>query len=437
MKLFQFDIENKTYIIFISSIIWAINFRATFKNIDAHMDTGSYTSLKYDNIVILAKNILCCLFLAIYYLQIKINKSHSKNEKEIITTNVGSMVVVHVKKKKAKKNSYIYSIFFLNKINDSQKKIIFSLKIFFLILIIYLSEEIYFIFVNNHILDMSIVPIRNIGILISILIFSPLLLKNSFIKYRHQFIPLAIIFILSAGIIFFDATKVERFNKIYGLNFISYLFSFVLMGLEAILIKYLLDRHFLSIFLILGIKGVIGTFIFTIISIVHTKIEFLYFFDKFLYFEYEEMYEIFGTFQKLLYIISLVILQYLKMLIINRFSENHLLSTLMIADIIYFPLYCIERFGIQRFGITNKTTFCFNSLLGFITVFLMLIFNEILECKFWGLNTNLKKNINKRQVKDIMISLSEVNTNTTLTEEDIKNIESSRPSENSNIDENK
>jgi hypothetical protein len=36
-----------------------------------------------------------------------------------------------------------------------------------------------------------------------------------------------------------------------------------------------------------------------------------------------------------------------------------------------------------------------------------------------------------------MISLSEVNTNTTLTDEDIKNIESSRPSENSNIDENK
>ena len=40
----------------------------------------------------------------------------------------------------------------------------------------------------------------------------------------------------------------------------------------------------------------------------------------------------------------------------------------------------------------------------------MLIFNEILECKFWGLNTNLKKNINKRQIDDIMISLAEINT---------------------------
>lgn len=30
----------------------------------------------------------------------------------------------------------------------------------------------------------------------------------------------------------------------------------------------------------------------------------------------------------------------------------------------------------------------------------MLIFNEILELKFWGLNTNLISNINKRQKKD-------------------------------------
>ena len=31
----------------------------------------------------------------------------------------------------------------------------------------------------------------------------------------------------------------------------------------------------------------------------------------------------------------------------------------------------------------------------------MLIFNEILECKFWGLDKGLKRNINKR--KDIII----------------------------------
>jgi hypothetical protein len=30
----------------------------------------------------------------------------------------------------------------------------------------------------------------------------------------------------------------------------------------------------------------------------------------------------------------------------------------------------------------------------------MLVFNEFLECKFWGLNVNLQRNINKRQNED-------------------------------------
>ena len=45
MELFQFNINHKTIFIFITSIVWAINFRSTFKNIDSHMDTGSYSSL--------------------------------------------------------------------------------------------------------------------------------------------------------------------------------------------------------------------------------------------------------------------------------------------------------------------------------------------------------------------------------------------------------
>ena len=33
---------------------------------------------------------------------------------------------------------------------------------------------------------------------------------------------------------------------------------------------------------------------------------------------------------------------------------------------------------------------------------MMLMFNEILECKFWRLNINLEKNINKRQIEDFL-----------------------------------
>ena len=84
MALFQFDIDNKTLIIFITSIIWAINFRSTFKNIDAHMDSGSYLSLKFENNLILVKNLLSCLFFIGFYYEIKLNKLNPKNEKKLL-----------------------------------------------------------------------------------------------------------------------------------------------------------------------------------------------------------------------------------------------------------------------------------------------------------------------------------------------------------------
>jgi hypothetical protein len=410
MNLFQFDIENRTLVIFITSIIWAINFRTTFNNIDLHMDSGSYTSLKFDPFIILIKNIICCSFLIVYCFEKNSNQiKASQDEKQIVSTKRGSTVIFEYLPKKKKNNSLLNNIFFLHKLTDSREKIFLSLKIFFAIIIIYISEEIYFIIANNHILDRIICPIRNLGILISLSFFSPLLIKNSIVKYSHQIVPLIIIFFLSAVIIGFNLIKVIRFEKIFGLNFIFYFFSFMLTGLEIVLIKYLVDKLFVSNFFILGLKGIIGTIIFSIFNCFFNKYEFFNFFDKILNFEYDEMYEIFQIAPKIIYVSTLVMIQYFKMYIINRFTINHLLSTLMITDIIYFPLYCIERFVVQKFGISNIITFCFNTLLGLINTFLMLIFNEILECKFWGLNTNLKKNIYKRQIDDIMISLSEIN----------------------------
>ena len=73
---------------------------------------------------------------------------------------------------------------------------------------------------------------------------------------------------------------------------------------------------------------------------------------------------------------------------------------MMISDLIYFPLYAIERFAIQDFTISNFWSFVLNFTIGLLNVLLMLVFNEILECKFLGLDYNLKSNINKRQSID-------------------------------------
>ena len=414
MALFQFEIDNKTLIIFITSLIWAINFRSTFKNIDAHMDSGSYISLKFENNLILVKNLLSCLFFIGFYYEIKLNKLNPKNEKKIVETQRGSTIIFQLKDVNLNKEGIMDSVFLLHKFTTKKQKICFFIKIIIIIIILYFTEETYFIISNNHILDRLICPIRNLGILISLYIFSPLINRHSFFLYKHQSIPLIIIFILSMFIILFNMLRIDRFDKIFGFNFIYYLFSFILMGLELVLIKYLVDTEFISIFFILGLKGVIGSIVFLVWNHFYSLAEFYDLFDKILYFEYDETYENFDLFPKIIYLISLLLLQFLKIFIINKFTEHHLLSVLMITDIIYFPFYLIEKFWVQQFRITTPSSFILNISLGFINVFLMLIFNEILECKFCGLDINLKKNINKRQGDEINLGLKEMNSNLSL-----------------------
>lgn len=414
MALFRFDIDNKTLIIFITSIIWAINFRSTFKNIDAHMDSGSYLSLKFENNLILVKNLLSCLFFIGFYYEIKLNKLNPKNEKKIVKKQKGSTVIFQIKDVNLNKEGLMESVFLLHKFTTKKEKIYFFIKIIAIIIIIYFTEEIYFIISNNHILDRLICPIRNLGILISLYIFSPLINRHSFALYKHQSIPLIIIFILSILIILFNILRINRFDKIFGLNFIYYLFSFILMGLELVLIKYLVDIEFISIFFILGLKGVIGTIVFLIVNHFYSLSEFFDIFDKLLIFEYDETYENFDLFPKIVYLISLLLVQFLKIIIINKFTEHHLLSVVMIVDIIYFPFYFIEKFLVQKFHITTPSSFYLNISLGFINFFLMLIFNEILECKFLGLDTNLKKNINKRLDDELNLGLKKMNSQITL-----------------------
>ena len=406
MGLFQFNINNKTIFIFITSIVWAINFRSTFKNIDSHMDTGSYSSLKYDHNLIIIKNIFNCFFFVGFFIETKLIRSSRKDEKQLVKRQKGNTIIVELKENDSN-DSLLDSVSKIHQLNNAKLKILFWSKIIFIIAIIYFMEELYFIFSNNHILDRIVCPIRNLGFLISILIFSRLLVRKSCFVYRHQLFPLIIIFILSITMIVFNITKIERFDKIFGLNFAIYLLSFTLMGLESVLIKYLVDIQYINIFLILGIKGIVGTLTFGIINIKYSKIEFFNFFDNLLDFEYDDMYMEFPIYQKIIYIASLLILQYLIIYTISLFTPNHLLSALMIADILYFPLYIIERFAIQGFNISNPASFCLNVILGFINVVLMLIFNEILEVKMFGLNSNLEKNINKRQEIDYLESLED------------------------------
>jgi len=411
MKLCKLDINNQTLVIIITSIVWAMNFRCTFNNINVHMDTGSYYTLKFDPILLLIKNILCMFFILGFLIEMKIINIFCKKQQNDNNSDLNSDKSTK-SKKSTKSNNYNLvnpndensEFLILNHLDSPKEKFCFILKVFLFIVFIYISEETYFILANNHILDRIICPIRNMFALFIILIpiilrnkISGTIIKNFFIYQKHYIIPLIIIFLLSLFLMLYNYILIPRFVHIFNTNICYYIICFVLMGFELTINKYLVDKLFINKFLILAIKGLVGTITFTIICLKTNEKNIYDFFDKFLSFEYLLEPEEYSIIHKIAYIITLCILQYLKIIVINLFGEAHLLSAIMVTDILYFPLYCIERFEVQDFGISTPVSFYANIIIGFINTFMMLIFNEILELNFCGLNKYLRKNIINRE----------------------------------------
>ena len=398
MGLFYLQFDKNFYIILITSILWTINYRSTFKNNSDSMGLGSCWVLRFDPILILSKNAICILFLGIFIYEIKLSKGKKIGEKQIIQKQEGNQVKMEVTDLIINNETILDAVDKAKNLEKPHEKFLFWLKVVLLIIVIYIIEELYFMLSNNHVLDRVICPIRNFSILLALFIFSPLILKKPCSYNRHQLFPFIIIFILSVLLILFNIFGVDRFlKKFKPVNSSIYYVTYFLMGLELVLIKYLVDSQFISIFLILGLKGLIGTIIFIVISAKYNAREFFNIADSILTFEYDNMFEEFEVIYKIIYVITLVILQWLIVYIINKFSENHIQMILMMTDLIYFPFYCIERFAIQNFTIFRFDSFLLNAIIGALNTFFMLIFNEILECNFLGLNKDLKRNINKRQ----------------------------------------
>ena len=409
MTLFKLNFENKTLTIFITSLIWAINFRTTFKNIDNHMDLGSYSTLKFNPKLILFKNLSCSLSLLIFFIEIKLGHSKKKKENKIFTEKQKEYIVVLETKDTVKKEGYFELLFRYHRIEDKKSKFNFIMKNLIYIIIIYFIEESYFLISNNHIMERIICPIRNLAIFIGLLIFYPIIFKKCYALYRHQIIPLIIIIFLNIILIVNNSFVVQRFYKILNLtNIIIYSSIYFLMSLEISLTKYLTDKQQINIFLIIGLKGIIGSITFSIINYFYSEYDFFNLFDNILAFEFEDTYEKFILVQQIIYIASLVIVQCLKIYLINQFTETHFLYSLMITDIIYFPFYCLERFFIQNFKINTPRSFFPNLAAVIISFFLVLIIVEILECNCCNCNLNTRKNINKRQLNDMLSTFGQL-----------------------------
>ena len=404
MQSIHINFENKTLITFITSIALGINFRSTFKNIDLYMDLGDYHSPKFNPRLILIKNILSIFFLIVFYKQYKYNFSVNKNEKKIFQTKINDLIIME-EKEEIIKEGFLDFLFRSHRLLTKKERIIFILKHLFIIVIIYFIEEAYFIIANNHVMDRIVCAMRNLSIFMSLIIFYPLIFKKCYAFYRHQVVPLIINLGFSLFLILFNAFSIPRFWILFNTqNLIIYFSLFGLIGLEMILIKYLIDIQYLSIFMILGIKGIVGTFIFSIINLFYNKREFFDLIDNLINFEYDDMYEDFPFRYNCCYVLSLLIVQYLKFYTISELSETHYSCSLMITDIGLFPFLKIEGYFIQNFNFKSEylISFIFNILIGSFGIFLISFFCEIIDCDCLSFNKYIKKNIKIRQENELL-----------------------------------
>ena len=434
MAICKLVTNNRFLVIIITSIVLAINFRSSFNNINYHMDCGNYISLAYDPILILIKNAISILFLLAYFIELKLNKKNTniykKKEKKEKEKDEEEEYKVGKTLQDEEDLSAIESIVLTNRLYEKKDKFCFVIKAIISIIFIYVFEEIGFIAINNHMLDRLIFSFRILFALLGILILSSILfhkkmkknlIKNFLIFKKHQIIPLIIISIFSVFIIVYNAVVVDRFYVVYyNINILYYLICCFLLGLELTLTKYLLESLYLNSFLILGLKGILGTIVFIIINIRFNKKEFFDILDNILSFQYEFTPEDFHIMHKIIYVSTLIIFQYLKVTITDNFGEMHFISSMTLTDILYFPLYCIERFAVQRYKISRVDTFIINSLTSVTHSISMLIFNEILELNFCGLNTNIRKNIILREQidKENLIELFDINIEDNILDDD-------------------
>lgn len=403
MALIKFNWEKKMNLLYVLSIVWGINFRLTFKEIGEHMDF--FYSFKNNCSIILVKNICCTLFLFAFILEYK----RSEPEVEIKTDfkikekkTEGKIIIERVESCESlfgEKRNYI-SLIEKTGVEKPHQKVLFFIKTFFLIIISYSAEEAYFLFANNHILDRITISFRNTSFVFSLILFSYAFFSNKMRLYQHQIIPLTIIIIFNIVLIFVICFFVPRVKDIFdAYNLFFFILIFIFLGLETVANKYLIDQQFISIYLILFLKGLIGTIVFCIIKYVFKKDNVVV--DNVI----KETLVIveFDVIQKISYIISFVGLQLLKLLVIKNYNVFHLFFSIIILDILYFPFYVIERLLLphhNKLKINNKLSFSLHSSVAFISVPLMLVFIEVLELNFLGLNTNIKKNIDQRIVED-------------------------------------
>ena len=289
------------------------------------------------------------------------------------------------KTKKAKEGNDYY----LKKLTNIYSKIIREnkFKIFFIILTIAIRY-------NNYISSKMLLKGKTIfEIRIYHVIFNTIFCKIilGYEIYRHQLLSLILILI---GWVFISVPVFIKLTTDDIYYNVLFFFGAIFYPLYLVLLKYIIENYYISIYLDMFFIGVILLILSTVLTMINSTL---------VYSDFSDLINIFDSaYNKILLFFAFfsgTIVKFIFCIIIENFSPNIFVLTNVISSIITW----IYNVGFKKKPDTTSNIICL-SIGYFIILISCFIYNEIIILNFFNLNENTNFNIKERNVNDRLLS---------------------------------
>ena len=289
-------------------------------------------------------------------------------------------IIIYYRTRRAKNFNEDYKKFRIKSISSNDKKRTNNkLKVGFIIITIAIGY-------NNYISSKMLLKGKTIfEIRIYHVIFNTIFCKIilGYEIYRHQLFSLILILI---GWIFISIPIFLKFTTKDIYYNILFLFGALFYPLYLVLLKYIIENYYISVYLDMFFIGIILLVISTILTIINSSMVYSNLSDLINIFDFA-----YDKFLIFLAFASGTIVKYIFCVIIVNFSPNIFVLTNVISSIITW----IYNVGYKKNPDTTSNII-FLSIGYFIILVSCLIYNEIIILNFFGLNKNTIYNINER-----------------------------------------
>ena len=308
--------------------------------------------------------------------------------------------------------------------NDNKNKLVISNKaglIFFVICLIYVLY--YEILQLIDFFELNPLDLRTIDI-IFVLIFMHIYYPQNI--YKHQIYSMIFVVIINT-ILLIEASicKIYKNNSkniyeykgknicIYGI--IIYIDIIFLIYFSRMKAKEIMDKQFISPYKIIILIGIIGFVLQIILSLIvsflgvnkkchnENNINIYCYFKiniKDYFSEYSQLKDGLEIFKEIIFLILFIISSFISIMselfIIKYLNPSYIL----ISENIYFEIIKLNEYLPGNKESESSKNFIFLQIAQFFEFIGCLIYLEIIELRFCGLNKNIKKNISKRSEQD-------------------------------------